>query len=466
MLDYEFGVRLLYAMNGPIKTDAERTKEGEERKKRKEARRGRFARTEEEEEDDQNAQLEDINMRILSWNEEDKPSFHTEGSFFRWAVNDFHQQFKRSIGYIGYRAYLPYEISLYERYKGQPEEEQIQEYTDTWEKDHWEGWFANELDKEEIAKLEPTKENVEKEYNPWDLTTANRAFYYMKNTFGLELKPEQIKQLRPMLYYDGNAENRYNRGDKEDNNSNKKLLTNILRWLGEYDFAGRDDFRRRPSEKRTGRFRYMSWFEPLGFEGMRRKGKKGRGLDETEENNISPNIKMSNPWISYCKQYAKDNNMSYRDVIKSADAKEGYKSGGASVVQKGTAAQFRNHFTEKADYKIRGNPINSGDNKLMSFIIHSGDPSTSVKDAKGRVVAMPYADTSNSFDPAVELVLDRVKKRPEITGDILKGTGMKIGGGFINYTYLPASSNSQSQIANAYNDSELGANGGKRYVSL
>jgi hypothetical protein len=79
---------------------------------------------------------------------------------------------------------------------------------------------------------------------------------------------------------------------------------------------------------------------------------------------------------------------------------------------------------------------------------------------------MPYADTSNSFDPAVELVLDRVKKRPEITGDILKGTGMKIGGGFINYTYLPASSNSQSQIANAYNDSELGPNGGKRYVSL
>jgi hypothetical protein len=466
MLDYEFGVRLLYAMNGRIKTDAERAKEAEERSKRKASRRGRFARTEEEEEDDQNAQLEDINMRILSWNEEDKPSFHTEGSFFRWAVNDFHQQFKRSIGYIGYRAYLPYELSLYERYKGQPEAEQIQEYTDTWEEDHWEGWYANELDKEEIEKLEPTKENVEKEYNPWDLTTANRAFYYMKNTFGLELKPEQVKQLRPMLYYDGNAENRYNRGDKEDNNSNKKLLTNILRWLGEYDFAGRDDFRRRPSEKRTGRFRYMSWFEPLGYEGMRRKPKKGRGLDETEENNISPNIKMSNPWISYCKQYAKDNNMSYRDVIKSADAKEGYKSGGASVVQKGTAAQFRNHFTEKADYKIRGNPINSGYNKLMSFIIHSGDPSTSVKDAKGRVVAMPYADTTNSFDPAVEVVLDRVKKRPEITGDILKGTGMKIGGGFINYTYLPASSNSQSQIANAYNDSELGPNGGKRYVSL
>ena len=40
----------------------------------------------------------------------------------------------------------------------------------------------------------------------------------------------------------------------------------------------------------------------------------------------------------------------------------------------------------------------------------------------------------------------------------------KIGGGFINY--LPASSNSQSQIANAYNDSELGANGGKNYISL
>jgi len=468
MLEYEFGVRLLYAMNGPIKSDAERTKEGEARMKRKEARKGRFARTEEEEEDDLDIRFQDMNMRILSWNEEDKPSFHTEGSFFRWAVNDFHQQFKRSIGYIGYRAWLPYEEMIYERYKGQPEEEQIQEYTDTWEKDHWEeGWFANELDKEEIAKLEPTEENVKEEYArymPFDLKDASRAFSYLRNTFGLELKPEQITKLRPMLYYDGNRYRGYN--EKGDNNADKKLLTSICRWLGIFDFAGKDDFHKTSKADRKRDRRFMSFFEPLGYPGMIRKPKKGRGLEETEENNISPNIKMSNPWISYCKQYAKDNNMSYRDVIKSADAKAGYKSGGASVVQKGTAAQFRNHFTDKADYKVRGNPINSGDNKLMSFIIHSGDPATSVRDAKGRIVAMPFADTTNSADPDVEVVLDRVKRRPEITGDILKGTGMRIGGGFINYDYLPASSNSQSQIADAYNSMELGPNGGKRYVSL
>jgi len=468
MLEYEFGVRLLYAMNGPIKSDAERTKEGEARMKRKEARKGRFARTEEEEEDDLDIRFQDMNMRILSWNEEDKPSFHTEGSFFRWAVNDFHQQFKRSIGYIGYRAWLPYEEMIYERYKGQPEEEQIQEYTDTWEKDHWEeGWFANELDKEEIAKLEPTEENVKEEYArymPFDLKDASRAFSYLRNTFGLELKPEQITKLRPMLYYDGNRYRGYN--EKGDNNADKKLLTSICRWLGIFDFAGKDDFHKTSKADRKRDRRFMSFFEPLGYPGMIRKPKKGRGLEETEENNISPNIKMSNPWISYCKQYAKDNNMSYRDVIKSADAKAGYKSGGASVVQKGTAAQFRNHFTDKADYKVRGNPINSGDNKLMSFIIHSGDPATSVRDAKGRIVAMPFADTTNSADPDVEVVLDRVKRRPEITGDILKGTGMRIGGGFINYDYLPASSNSQSQIADAYNAMELGPNGGKRYVSL
>jgi len=47
---------------------------------------------------------------------------------------------------------------------------------------------------------------------------------------------------------------------------------------------------------------------------------------------------------------------------------------------------------------------------------------------------------------------------------VAKPVSSKIGGGFINY--LPASSNSQSQIANAYNDSELGANGGKSYISL
>jgi len=47
---------------------------------------------------------------------------------------------------------------------------------------------------------------------------------------------------------------------------------------------------------------------------------------------------------------------------------------------------------------------------------------------------------------------------------VAKPVSSKIGGGFINY--LPASSNSQSQIANAYNDSELGANGGRNYISL
>lgn len=47
---------------------------------------------------------------------------------------------------------------------------------------------------------------------------------------------------------------------------------------------------------------------------------------------------------------------------------------------------------------------------------------------------------------------------------VAKPVSSKIGGGFINY--LPASSNSQSQISNAYNDSELGANGGKNYISL
>lgn len=47
---------------------------------------------------------------------------------------------------------------------------------------------------------------------------------------------------------------------------------------------------------------------------------------------------------------------------------------------------------------------------------------------------------------------------------VAKPVSSKIGGGFINY--LPASDSSQDQIANAYNDSELGANGGKNYISL
>jgi len=50
-------------------------------------------------------------------------------------------------------------------------------------------------------------------------------------------------------------------------------------------------------------------------------------------NNISSNNKMANSWISYVKEYASKNGISYRDALRDPKCKAGYKKGG--VVKKG-----------------------------------------------------------------------------------------------------------------------------------
>ena len=52
-------------------------------------------------------------------------------------------------------------------------------------------------------------------------------------------------------------------------------------------------------------------------------GLSGKGL----ENKISTNNKMPNKWITYVKEYASKNGMSYRDALKDPKCKAGYKKG-------------------------------------------------------------------------------------------------------------------------------------------
>jgi hypothetical protein len=56
-------------------------------------------------------------------------------------------------------------------------------------------------------------------------------------------------------------------------------------------------------------------------------GKSGKGI----ENNISNNNKMANSWITYVKEYAAKNGMSYRDALRDPKCKAGYKKGGAMI---------------------------------------------------------------------------------------------------------------------------------------
>lgn len=407
LLDYEFGVRLLYVMNGGVEPSAERTKRLEEEKREREkARKGKKASSsEDDDDDDEEGDDYDMNMRILSWNEDERPDkiIYTEGAFFRWAVNDFYQNYGKPnyVRRIGNRAYIPYENVIdFDERQGETEADAIKEYVDTWEEDHWNGYFEGELDKEELEKLEPTEENVKKEYArymPYNLENPANAYYYIKNTFGLLIpegerdkfgnypEPKEIAELKDMIFRDKNA-GRFAGYGKGNSQADRKLLTNILRWTPDpyyraFAFAGEDDWGRQSNRENQAFYK--------------RTRRYGRGLEEEEEeiveNIISPNSKMVNPWISFCKKYARDNNMSYRDVITSADAKKTYNSG------------------------MEG----SGTKK--------GQMRTTARKA-------------------------------------YEGSGMVIGGGFIDY--LPASSSSQSQIAVDYNDTELGANGGKRYVSL
>jgi hypothetical protein len=426
LLDYEFGVRLLYVMNEGIEPSTERNKRIAEAKAKRLAKKRKSSSSaaatadsdDDDDDDDEDETPYDMNMRILSWNEDERPDkvLFTEGAFFRWAVNDFYQTFGKSGQYrrIGNRAYLPYEevIDLdFDERSGETEADAIKRYVDTWEEDHWNGYFEGELDKEELAKLEPTEENVKKEYErymPYNLQTPANAYYYIKNTFGLLIsegerdkygnypEPKEIGELKDMIFRDKNAGRMTGRYREGNSQADRKLLTNILRWTPDpyyraFNFAGEDDWDKQ-SNRDSNRF----------FTRLRRRS--GRGLEEEEEtveNIISPNSKMVNPWISFCKNYARDNNMSYRDVITSADAKAMYNSG------------------------MKGSGMES--------------------------VGMEGSGTKKG----------QMRKTAR---KAYEGGGMVIGGGFIDY--LPASSSSQSQIAVDYNDSELGANGGKRYISL
>jgi len=433
LLDYEFGVRLLYVMNEGVEPSTKRNKRIAEAKAKRLAKKRKSSSSaaaatadsddDDDDDDDEDETPYDTNMRILSWNEDERPDkvLFTEGVFFKWAVNDFYERYGKSNQYrrISPKAYLPYEevIDLdFDERTGETEADAIKRYVDTWEEDHWNGYFEGELDKEELAKLDPTEENVKKEYArymPYNLETPENAYYYIKNTFGLLLdegerdkygnypESKEIATLKDMIYRDKYAGRRTVGWKGGDTQADRKLLTSILRWTPDpywraFDFAGENDWERK-SNRESERSSREFWRNERSLVGRRRTGRRfGRGLEEEEEeetveNIISPNSKMVNPWISFCKQYAKDNNMPYRDVITSANAKATYKSG------------------------MKG----SGTTK--------GQVRTTARRA-------------------------------------YEGGGMVIGGGFINY--LPASSNSQSQIANDYNDSELGANGGKNYISL
>ena len=65
-------------------------------------------------------------------------------------------------------------------------------------------------------------------------------------------------------------------------------------------------------------------------------------------------------------------------------------TGGASAYQKGLAAEYRTH-------------VNGADRQHLNQIVHSGD--------KQPRPSNQYADSTNSYDPKAQAVINRVKDK-------------------------------------------------------
>jgi len=86
------------------------------------------------------------------------------------------------------------------------------------------------------------------------------------------------------------------------------------------------------------------------------------------KNNISINNKsMANNWISYVKEYAAKNGMSYRDALRDPKCKAGYKKGGA-VMKKGRGVIDESEFADQALLGVAYNDSELGANAGRKFI--------------------------------------------------------------------------------------------------
>lgn len=107
--------------------------------------------------------------------------------------------------------------------------------------------------------------------------------------------------------------------------------------------------------------------------GIGGKKKKGKGLENIISTN---NNKMANNWISYVKEYASKNNMSYRDALRDPNCKAGYKKKGmgmkpigmARPMMKGAGVIDESEFADQALIADAYNETQLGANGGRKFI--------------------------------------------------------------------------------------------------
>jgi hypothetical protein len=165
-------------------------------------------------------------------------------------------------------------------------------------------------------------------------------------------------------------------------------------------------------------------YTPPGFFNL----KSGEGLAKKKSPNNKKMVGKTNPWVEYVKSFAKGKGINYASAMKHPDLKKGYKKGGMM----GEDEEFKKTIREKI--------VEPPARVATEYMNKEARKELPVK------IAELFVEDLNRRYPSEKKV----------------GKGVKVGR--VRGRGMPTSR--ETVIAEAYNENELGANGGKRFVSL
>lgn len=222
---------------------------------------------------------------------------------------------------------------------------------------------------------------------------------------------------------------------------------------------------------------------------------EGEGIKEDLAKKISPpNKKMSgkiNPWVEYVKSFAKGKGINYASAMKHPDLKKGYKKGGMiaedggdggdrgdapkkvgvnqpNIKRRKLKTEEKRQIITYLQRRIQGMPFTLGDfgDRLIDAIRSQLDDDI--------ITYTNEAENKKEVSRLVASYLDGMRALiDEDNTDIIDGIeDMKEGKGMsrinrpvaIRGRGMPTSR--EAVIAEGYNETQLGAQGGKKYVSL
>jgi len=183
--------------------------------------------------------------------------------------------------------------------------------------------------------------------------------------------------------------------------------------------------------------------------------KKGDGL----EKNISTNDKMENKWIQHVKEYASKHKMSYRDALRDCKCREEYKKGSGLGSSKSSAVSPE-EFVDVVPSEPEIITIKPEDifrnvargSQITPYARHITKTEDKRKDSK-KIMSESQANA---------LMSGKLGPRARKYGHGVKSKMKKCGAGVIDESEFA----DQKLLAIKYNDSELGANAGKKFISL